>query len=120
MEIACPALGFCAGLEGVVYVRSCWISRELGDFKHFAAGTTLTIRLPFPEAGESLAGEALSSDVCQKEMGENCSSPAPQEGRGAACSSASPLWACCVRALRWLGAGGRTRVQVLGPRGAHS
>ncbi|XP_006846685.1 PREDICTED: inositol 1,4,5-trisphosphate receptor type 1 isoform X2 [Chrysochloris asiatica] len=40
-------------------------------------------RLPnetaLPEAGESLAGEFLYSDVCRVESGENCSSPAPKE-----------------------------------------
>ncbi|XP_049622307.1 inositol 1,4,5-trisphosphate receptor type 1 isoform X2 [Suncus etruscus] len=40
-------------------------------------------RLPndtaLPDAGESLAGESLSSDVCRLDMGENCSSPAPHE-----------------------------------------
>lgn len=78
------ALNFYVVLEGVIYVKGCLISRELGT------SNILTIccqivhqKTPFslPETGESLANDFLYSDVCRVETGENCTSPAPKEGR---------------------------------------
>jgi hypothetical protein len=78
------ALNSYAVWEGVIYVKDCLISRELGTSNILTiCCQTVHQKISFslPETGESLASNFLYSDVCRVEMGDNCSSPAPKEGR---------------------------------------
>lgn len=76
------ALNLYAVLEGVIYVKGCLISRELGTSNILTICCQIVLhKTPFsiPETGESLANDFLYSDVCRVETGENCTSPAPKE-----------------------------------------
>lgn len=80
------ALNLYAVLEGVIYVKDCLISRELGTSNILTICCQIVHHktpFSFPETGESLAKDFLYSDVCRVETGENCTSPAPKEGRTA-------------------------------------